>query len=441
VSELTLGVVAFVRNTFDVTKAEEIYKTQISELLKFKGIKWIFSRRTIEYVTTLDTLISKFRKEKVEGIIIISATFHLGQLIMKIVRDFQVPMLIWAIPEPPYNGGRIRLNSLVGAQLDCSNLYKSGYKNFDFVYGKLPKIRKELEKWIGALRILKSWKDARIGLLGGHAQGFFNVDVYELEILREFGVEIEYVPLYEVFKMNDIAEIENEINKIKSIYSYGKDLDEERLKKVVNLYLTFKELHKTRNYSAMAIRCWPEFAINYGISPCASMSYFMPENIPIACEGDIEGALTMMAFKAIGCNEMFLGDISQIFEEEDSLLIWHCGVAPYNVWDGESEKTLDTYFADGRGVTAGFVLKPGDVTIVRIDYAGEWRILIAEGTVLKMKKILKGTFAKVRIREAKDFVKKIFKNGFAHHIVLGYGKYGEVFEQLASMKGWKIFRW
>lgn len=169
------------------------------------------------------------------------------------------------------------------------------------------------------------------------------------------------------------------------------------------------------------------------------MSYFMPEHIPIACEGDIEGTLGMIAYKAVGCNELFLADISQIFEKEDSLLFWHCGVAPYNLWDQKSEKTLDTYFAGGRGVTVGFVLKPGPVTISRIDYArGKTRLLTLEGEALPTEKELKGTYVKVKIPDAKNTFEKFVSQGVAHHVVLGYGRYKKTFEKVAKLKNWEI---
>lgn len=441
--KINLGLVGFVRSTYDTDKGNEIYEIAMKELEgKIENINLFGWKSIIEYPEELDEAINFFNTKGLDGLILMSVTFHLGQLALKVAKNIKVPLLIWALPEPPYNGGRVRLNSLVGAHLDCSNLYKSGFDNYEFIYGNLGEeaFTDKINTWIDSLRVIKKWANTKIGYIGNHAQGFFNIDVYEPEIIKEIGAEIEYVPLSNLFfKKAKEREVLEEAERINSVYNYGDNMTNDRLEKVANLSLLFKDLEKSKNYSGMAIRCWPEFANTYGISPCAAMSYFMPEHIPIACEGDIEGALGMIAYKAIGCGEIFLADVSQLFEEENSFLLWHCGVAPYNTWDQRSEKTLDTYFAGGRGVTVGFVLKSGPVTISRIDYSrGKFRLLVFEGEALPMNKDLKGTFVKVRVPNARNIFETIVSKGIAHHLVLGYGNHAQVFKNIAKIKKWEI---
>jgi len=58
--------------------------------------------------------------------------------------------------------------------------------------------------------------------------------------------------------------------------------------------------------------------------------------------------------------------------------------------------TLDTYFANGKGVTAGFVLKEGEVSLLRLDSVnGNYRIFMTNGKIIPMEKELTGTFGKV----------------------------------------------
>lgn len=441
--KINLGLVGFVRSTYDADKGNEIYETAVRELeKKIENINLFGWKGVIEYPEELDEAINFFNAKGLDGFILMSATFHLGQLALKVAKNMKIPLLIWALPEPPYNGGRVRLNSLVGAHLDCSNLYKSGFNNYEFIYGNVeeePFINK-IKAWIDTLRIIKKWTNTKIGYIGSHVQGFYNIDVYEPDIIKEIDAEIEYIPLNDLFfKKAKEQEILEEAKNINNIYNYGDNMTDDRMEKVANLSLTFKDLEKSKNYAGMAIRCWPEFANTYGISPCAAMSYFMPEHIPVACEGDIEGSLGMIAYKAIGCDEIFLADVSQLFEKEDSFLLWHCGVAPYNTWDQKSEKTLDTYFAGGKGVTVGFVLKPGPVTISRIDYSrGKFRLLVFEGEALPMDKELKGTFVKVKVPNAKKIFETMVSKGVAHHVVLGYGNYAQTLKNVAKIKNWEI---
>jgi L-fucose isomerase-like protein len=194
------------------------------------------------------------------------------------------------------------------------------------------------------------------------------------------------------------------------------------------------------NLDALAIRCWPEFAITFGISPCAAMSILQSENKILTCEGDILGSLSMLAYKAIGAETPFMADFSQVNFEEDYGLLWHCGVAACNLWDGECIRSLDPYFAGGKGVTADFVMKSGEISMLRIDYApGEYRIFLQKAIGNPMKKDLKGTYVKVKFDgNIRNVLNKVINNGIAHHISVVYGDFIMPFEIFGKIKGWKI---
>ncbi|WDC85307.1 hypothetical protein PL321_07655 [Caloramator sp. mosi_1] len=98
---------------------------------------------------------------------IISGTFHLGHLALILNKEIRKPILLWAFNELPYNGGKIRLNSVCGVNLNASNLYKSGCDNFICIVSD----RIDTE-WIDALRMKKALEDAHIGLVGYNAHGF-----------------------------------------------------------------------------------------------------------------------------------------------------------------------------------------------------------------------------------------------------------------------------
>ncbi|MFW9820519.1 MAG: fucose isomerase, partial [Candidatus Thorarchaeota archaeon] len=187
---------------------------------------------------------------------------------------------------------------------------------------------------------------------------------------------------------------------------------------------------------------WPEFAATFGISPCAAMSVLQSENKILTCEGDILGSLSMFAHKAIGAEAPFMTDFSQVNFEEDFGLLWHCGVAACNLWDGECIRSLDSYFAGGKGVTADFVMKSGEISMLRIDYApGEYRMFLQKAVGIPMKKKLKGTYVKVKFEEnVRNVLNKITRNGIAHHISVVYGNFIRPFEIFAKIKEWNIIK-
>jgi L-fucose isomerase-like protein len=193
---------------------------------------------------------------------------------------------------------------------------------------------------------------------------------------------------------------------------------------------------------ALAIRCWPEFASDFGISPCAAMSILQSEGMILACEGDILGALSMLAHKAIGGETPFLSDFSQVNFQDDFGLLWHCGVAACNLWDKKCNISLDSYFAEGKGVTADFVMKSGELSLLRLDYSpGEYRIFLQKGKGIPMEKELKGTYVKVEFEDnIRVILDKIINNGIAHHISVVYGDFVRPLEIYAKLMEWKVIK-
>ncbi|RDI90875.1 L-fucose isomerase-like protein [Thermosipho africanus Ob7] len=427
-----IGVVCLARKTFDFKAAEEIFKSKVEELKKIDYVDFKIYDELVIDVEDLERVYENIKE--IDGLIIISGTFHLGHLAISLQKKYKVPILLWAFNELPYDGGKIRLNSVCGLNLNASNLYKSGVDNFHYVIGE-----RVDEDWLKAINMKKAISDSKIGILGNRAHGFFNLSVDELNLFGNSGTIVDYYQLnelYDLAKNADEKVYEEEISKVYEVSSISK----EQLKKVSKLTYALKKFLDEKKLAGVAIRCWPEFAGDYGISPCAAMSYLQAKGYITGCEGDLEGTLSMIAAKAASNKTPFLADLSQVDLEKDETLLWHCGVAPANLWDGKSNRSLDTYFAGGKGVTADFVLKEGEITILRIDSArGKTRVFAEKGKAFEMEKLLKGTYAKVKFEKpVKDVLDRLITNGIAHHVAMVYGDYYRTYKIFAKIMNWQF---
>jgi len=430
-----LGIVCMARKTFDYNAADKIYRDILTEIKKIESVSWTIVKNLVITLEEAKTAGRQLREAGVAGIVCVSGTFHLGHLVLEINKLVQKPILLWGLPELPYNGGKIRLNSICGLNLDASNLYKSGIKNYHTLIGN-----KIDEDWIDAVRIISAFKVAHIGVAGFRAQGFFNLSFNNLRLYDELGVLLDHYELSDVYGGSvESKELDKREADIKGVFDIS-GITKDQFQKVANLTVSMDNFIKQNSLDAFAIRCWPEFAARYGISPCAAMSMLQAEHKIIACEGDVEGALSMFAQSAVGGETPFLFDFSQVDFNEDFALFWHCGVAPYNLWNKTCPITLDTYFAGGKGVTADFVLKSGDISILRIDSAnGKYRLFVKKGKAVPTEKLLKGTYTRVVFEEPVSTVfQKIVDNGFAHHFSMVYGNYIKPFKILAKLKGWEL---
>ncbi len=433
--KIRLGVMCLARKTFDFEAAAGLYENILKDLANLEQVEVVaVPGLVIEPEEAKEGALYLAGKD-IDGLAVISGTFHLGHLVLEANTILNKPLLLWGLPELPYNGGKIRLNSVCGVNLNASNLYKGGVRNYStHIGGNIDEV------WLDAIRINAAVKRAHIGVLGYRAKGFFNLGVYDLNVYEQMGTLIDHYELNDVWKYPTTEEgVAKRLVQVKEIFETS-ELSDFQITKVAELSEKFHGFMTQNKLTALAVRCWPEFAAEFGISPCAAMSILQSEGYILACEGDIEGALSMIAHRAAGAETPYLFDFSQVDIEEDFALLWHCGVAPCNLWDGKCTRSLSTYFAGGKGVTADFVLKDGDVSIVRFDSAGtEYRIFLATGSVIPMEKELRGTYMKTRFtKPVSEVLQTVVDNGIAHHASVVYGEFIKPFKVFAKIKGWKV---
>jgi len=433
--KIRLGLVCLARETYDFHAAADIYGTIVKDLAGIEAIEWETIPELVISVDDAKKAAARLAGARVDALVCISGTFHLGHLVLELKKQIKAPVLLWGLEELPYNGGKIRLNSVCGVNLDASNLYKAGIDDYRAIVGNSID-----QDWVDAIRVIVALRESHVGIIGYRADGFFNLSVDDPSLYGATGVLVDHFELSDVYaaKIEAAAVAERE-SAIRSLFDVS-ELRLEQVQKVAELSAKLDAFCRDRSIDALAIRCWPEFARDFGVSPCAAMSLIQSEGRILACEGDLEGALSMIAHRAIGAETPYLFDFSQVDFEKNFALLWHCGVAPCNLWDGCSVRSLDTYFAGGKGVTAGFVLKPGKVSIARIDSArGKRRLFLQRAEGVPMEKELKGTYLKaVFAKPVKEVLDLIIKNGIAHHASMVYGDFVEPLRIAAELLGWEI---
>lgn len=433
--KVDIGVVCLARKTFDFNAAKNIYDDIKISLNKMEDVNFHFIEDLVIEVEDAKNAALYLNSKNIDALVVISGTFHLGHLILELVKVIDKPVLLWGLNELPYNGGKIRLNSVCGVNLNASNLYKAGYDNYYSVISD-----KIDEDFIDAIRIKKALSQSHIGIVGYRAHGFFNLDIDELNSFKKLNVLIDHYELNDIYSIEvDENNVKERLIKIRDMFDVSQ-LNSDKLYKVAQLCEKIKAFVDMNKLNALAVRCWPEFAADFGISPCAAMSILQSEDYILSCEGDIEGAISMLSHRAIGAKYPFLADLSQVDLENDYALLWHCGVAPCNLWDGKCVRSLDTYFAGGKGVTADFVMKDGDISILRFDSArGKYRIFLQRAKGIPMEKLLKGTYVKVRFENnINEVLNKVIYNGIAHHVSVVYGDFIKPFKIYAKLMNFEV---
>jgi len=435
-NKLKIGVVCLARKTFDYEAAAQIYEKIRADLNLIEDVDFHCTQELLFEPEDAGRAAEALQRFGADALVAISGTFHLGNLLLEITKKLNhPPLLLWGLNELPYDSGKIRLNTVCGVNLDASNLYKAGIRNYHAAFG--PEIDRD---WLAAMQAIVTLKNARIGLIGSRAHTFYNVAFDELDTWRELGLLVDQYSLQELLDYPAGADAEEYWLSMLGQNFKQDDINEQQALLTARLAAKLDGFMAERNLTSLALRCWPEFAASYGIAPCGSLSLVQCKSRIIACEGDVEGAISMLIHRALGSETPFLADLSQVNFEKDEALLWHCGVAPCNLWDGRCEISLDSYHAGGKGVTAGFVLKEGALSLLRLDSAGrERRLFSREGLALPMEKELKGTYARVKFDGGvKALLEQVIYNGIAHHVSVAYGSYSRPLEIMARIKNWDL---
>ncbi len=443
------------RNVFSVEDALK-FKAIILEKIKSFGynvvdINDINSEGFLISVEDIDKVVRKFKSKNVDCIFAPHCNFGTESAVAKVAKELGKPFLLWGPRDesPLPDGSRLRdtqcglfatskilqrLNVpytyIVNSRLD-SKIFKRGFSNF-----------------IKAANVVKEFNRIRIGQIGVRPGDFWTVICNEGELLEKFGIEI--VP----FNLGDIV---NQVKKIiktpgKSFnqsYDFVKnnmivEIEDEALKKIIALKVVMKSIALEQSISAFAIQCWTALQDMLGIVPCLANSLLFDEGIPVACETDINGAIT-----SVICNTANFGQTAPFFadltirhpKDDNSELLWHCGSFPYSLKKDGEKGVIGTHFIfdDHPPGACNWEIKGGDISIARFDGIGNnYSIFVghAKGTKGPQNK---GTYLWIKVNDWSIWEEKIVYGPYIHHVVGIHGHIAPVlYEAIKYIDGIKL---
>ena len=254
-----------------------------------------------------------------------------GRIIHPFMRSSQ-EVLVWCLPEPTREGPLL-LNSMT-----CANLYTSsaaqmagiGGKRAKWLYGQPedPLMLPRLMVSIRSVQAQKQLSGATLVQVGKTADGFINLGYDAEAIRRNSGVEVVFYSLEDIFR--DMKAIPDEMaDSLAETIAEGAvccTASHQQLNTSARLILAVRQLKERYHAAAFAISCWPEFQDDMHISTCLAFGRLGEEGIPVSCEGDVPGALTMLLAKALSdCNPMLM-DLVSMDVTADAVSFWHCGM-------------------------------------------------------------------------------------------------------------------
>ena len=221
--------------------------------------------------------------------------------------------------------------------------------------------------------------------------------------------------------------------------------------------LDWAETHKgSRQFVAIAGKCWPAFQTQFGFVPCYVNSRLTAKGIPVSCEVDIYGALSEYIGTVISEDVVTLLDINNsvpqdLYNEDikdkfnytlkDTFMGFHCGnTAACRLSFHEMKNQMIMARSLPEEVTNGTLegdIIPGDITFFRLQTTADAKLTayVAQGEVLPVATRSFGAIGIFAIPQMGRFYRHVLiEKNFPHHGAVAFGHFGkalfEVFKYL-----------
>lgn len=454
---MKLGILPLGRPTFDVPFAEEKLAAMLA-VLDATGHQIIGPRTLLFDEDATRDAVELLRASGVDQILILQVTFTDASMTVAIGAAFEQPLSIWAIPEPRL-GGRLRLNAFCGLNLAAHALGlndrvfgwlyadpSEGIKQYmaELLDGNRPAGKMELSSppaptEVG-LRIANAVKGQRIARIGEHPSGFDTCLYDKDEMFSLAGVEVDELELNDLFdraRAVNPADAEQVLQKASDQLDGLNEVNPEELDRSLRLKVGLDQLRNQGGYDAFAIRCWPETFTEYGGAVCGPASMMGEARVPCACEADVYGALTQLILMEAANSPVFLTDLVDMDDSDNTGVVWHCGQAPLSMRDPDVAPEATIHTNRKQPLLYQFPLKPGEVTLMRISQAhGRPHMVLSHGEMLKRPMAFTGTSGVLRFdRPTKAVLPDIIASGLEHHMALVYGDHRDALRGTAGALG------
>ncbi|AEB07204.1 hypothetical protein Corgl_1096 [Coriobacterium glomerans PW2] len=424
------------RLTFDVDLAQRMFEQSRRLLGDLPGIE----------LTAPDTLLSdpaeladfvRGHRSATDAIIFQAITFVDGEFIGTAIDLIDAPVIIWGLREPGI-GGRLRLNSLTGV-MAAANTLKFNGRTFLHLIGNPDQQRTELDlsRSLAVLGLAWRFKTTTVGVVGTYPSGFFFSDTNNQALHEAFGISTKKYELADWFSEAEQVSEQECAQELRFAREHivGLEANDDTVGRLARFTTVARRHIEADHLSTIAMRCWPDFFERMHTAPCGIFSQLTEEGFPTTCEADIHGSLSMFALRELTGGAPYLGDIVSIIEEENAIVMWHCGFAPYSLAADSEGARAGLHPNRKIGVAMDFGLKPGGVTLLRISYTPQgYRLIATCGTALDKPNAYTGTSVVVKLRPAvTNFIDQAITEGYEPHFALAYGDVTDQIEQLGQV--------
>lgn len=458
---MKIAIITIARPTFDVPYATETARLAF-ENLQAAGHELIGTADLAMDEDAIATARGVIDAERADALVVLQATFTDSSLPVMATDGVRTPIVLWAFPEDR-TGGRLRLNSFCGINLAGYTLTRMG-REYRWLHRRpddpgapqelvralqagLPVARADQIPKIDAFpnhvvsaaaRVRGLLETTVVGRVGEPPNGF-EPCAYEAGPLRAIlGVRVDEIPLPELFtRAADAPDraVVSARDRSSSFLSGTEELDPAALEASLRLHAGLKSLADEYGWSGVATRCWPETFTEFGGAACTPMALLAHDGVPGSCEADVYGSVTGLVLGWLANEVSFVADLVDLDRATDTGVLWHCGLAPFEMADPDSVPVATVHSNRRKPLLSEFPLKAGRVTVARFSRSKvRHRLVVGTGEMIRAPLAFSGTAGVIRFDSpVGDVEATILSEGLEHHYGVVYGDVADELRALASM--------
>jgi len=390
-------------------------------------------------------------------ILLLHGGFTMGD-VARTIAAHPVKAGFWSVPEPVRTGD-IQLNNFVSLNMSLSiarQVRDLTLLPVQWYHGapESEALVSRLRTTIKALAAVKQLAQAKIGVIGGLAMTFYNMEVSTNALRSGMGVEVAHHDMHELTQRMDAIDESRAAAELGLIQSAAQvvGVSDEQMLLQSRAALAMHDISAENNYAALAVSDWPALQDYPGMHPGAAFTWLEEKyNLPVASEGDVLGAVTQLVALSISGKVGYLLDMTEPDLDTGQLLVWHGGGGPLYHSDVNGARWINHPMI-GRGTEQGpiygaiadLVFPDGPVSVFRVARDGS--------ALFQMNCSVAGRdpsgFTGVRgwledysmLGESislEDVVNTVMAHGLEHHFILVPGDYSAVLAEFGSWSGMK----
>lgn len=292
---------------------------------------------------------------------------------------------------------------------------------------------KNLTEFAAVCQVVGGMKRFTIGAIGARTTAFKTVRFDELA-LQKYGITVESFDLSDlIFKVQNMADdapgVAEKIERLQG-YTDVSGVPDRNLKTLAKMSVVIDGYIDEYHLDALTLRCWNEMETILRVCPCVLLSELNDRGIVASCEIDLCSAITMRAMQlASGKPTAVLDWNNNYGEDEDKVILFHCGPVAQTLMTAKGTVTEHKMFAKG-DPGSGWGSNEGRIAAFDMTFSncrtedGKLILYVSEGRFTK-DVIEEGYFGCAGVASIPDLQEKLLKlarGGFKHHTSIGYGR-------------------